>query len=128
MTTTGLEEFRRAVQTLPADVTARLKTVAEVSAARMQTRARARLRSQLKTPAHALIDAIGITNDLPNKQVHVISHPPTGQHGGLPIFVEYGTVRMAARPYMRPSADEEAPRYRRDLEAAAINVAQKVLA
>jgi HK97 gp10 family phage protein len=128
ITTTGLEELRRAVQTLPVAVTARLKAVAEASAARMQKRAQARLRAQLKTSAHALIDAITVTSDLPNKQVHVISNPPKGQHGGLPLFVEYGTVRMAARPYMRPAADQETPHYRHDLEAAAVDVVQKVLA
>jgi len=127
VTITGLDEMRRAVDQLPATVTAALKTVAKRSAQRIEGDAARRLRSQQKTEAHALADAITITEDVPNKQYIVTSKAPVGQPANLPIWNEHGTSKMAARPYMRPAADAEGPVYEREVVAAATDAVSEAL-
>jgi len=127
VTITGLDEMRRAVDQLPATVTAALKTVAKRSAQRIEGDAARRLRSQQKTEAHALADAITITEDVPNKQYIVTSSAPAGQPANLPIWNEHGTSKMPARPYMRPAADAEGPTYEREVAAAATDAVSEAL-
>lgn len=38
----------------------------------------------------------------------------------LPSWLEYGTAKMQARPFMRPAADAVEASYRRDMERAAV--------
>ncbi|HZA01117.1 MAG TPA: hypothetical protein VE665_02445 [Hyphomicrobiaceae bacterium] len=128
VTVTGLDEYRRAVAALPAEVTAKLHTVAEATAVRIQAAAKNRLRAQLQTGRHALIDAITVNNDPAHRQVQVLSAPPPGQAAMLPMFVEYGTVKMPARPYMRPAADAAGDAYTRAIELASDAVVRKALA
>ncbi len=127
VTTTGLEELRRAIDRLPDAVTTALKTVAQRSAQAIAGDAARRLRAQQKTEAHALADAIEITEDLPNKQVIVRSNPPAGQPANVTIWNEHGTARMAPRPYMRPAADAGRVVYERETEAAANAVVEEAL-
>ena len=126
-TQTGVAELRAAVDGLPDRVTAALRDAARSTAARMKSAADATLRAQQKTAAHALADAITITEDVPNKQVLVSSPAPRGQAANLPIWNEYGTVRMPARPYMRPAAVAEDARYRADCASAAAEAVAEAL-
>lgn len=127
VTTTGLEEFKRAVQQLPKAVTDALKTVAHRSAQAIAGDAARRLRAQQKTEAHALADAIEVIEDAPNNQFIVRSNPPAGQPAAITIWNEHGTIHMAPRPYMRPSADAGRVVYERESEAAAVNVVSEAL-
>jgi plasmid stability protein len=127
VTTTGLEEYRRAVQTLPDTVKATLQAIAAATATRIQARAKDILTSKLKTDRQALIDAIVVDHDAANQRYQVISLPPRGQPQNVPIWVEYGTKKMEARPYMRPSADAEQDRYVRESQAASADVLRKAL-
>jgi hypothetical protein len=45
----------------------------------------------------------------------------------LPVWLEYGTIHMVARPFMRPAADAESARYVREMRAAAEAVAVQEL-
>jgi HK97 gp10 family phage protein len=128
VTVTGLEAVRQAVQTLPEDVRQALHRVAVATATRVQAAAKATLASQLKTSRHALIDAITVADDAEHHQVQVRSAPPPGQDRMLPMFVEYGTVKMSARPYMRPAADGVAAQYFFDVDKASTAVVRKAIA
>jgi HK97 gp10 family phage protein len=49
------------------------------------------------------------TDNLTATSIEIISDP-TGEDGqGYAVFNEYGTSKMAARPYMRPALDESKP-------------------
>ncbi len=125
VTSTGLPEMRAAIDAFPAAEEAALKDVAHQTALREQSTARALLRGQQKTSAHALADAIEVVEDLPHKRYLVISQPPADQPANVPIWNEFGTRYLAARPYMRPANDTEQDRYRRDMEAASADAAAK---
>lgn len=44
----------------------------------------------------------------------------------LPEWLEYGTAKMPARPFMRPAADTYTPVYQREMTQAALKVARKL--
>jgi HK97 gp10 family phage protein len=127
VTTTGLEQLRAGIQRLPDDVTAALKTVALRSAKIVAGDAARTLLSQQKSDSHKLADAIEIVEDVEEKQMRVVSKPPSGQPANVTIWNEYGTSKMSARPYMRPAADRARADYTRQVEAAAVAVVRKAL-
>lgn len=126
VTQTGRNELIGAVTVFPERITAALRSVASATATRVQSRAQALLRGQLKTSATKLADAITVEEDAANKQFIVVSRSPVGQPTNVNLWNEHGTVTMSARPYMRPAAKAEEVRYRSDMEAAALDVASKV--
>lgn len=127
VTQTGRNELVAAIGVFPDRVTAALRGVAGATATRVQARAQALLRSQLKTSATKLADAITVEEDAANKRFIVVSRSPVGQPTNVNLWNEHGTVTMNARPYMRPSAKAEEARYRSEMEAAALDVATKVI-
>lgn len=127
VTGTDLRVLRQKVDQLPSDVTAALKSVAHRSAMNIRGDAQRRLRAQQTTPAHALADKIEIVDDSGDRKFIVESQSPAGQPANVNIWNEHGTVRMDARPYMRPSADAEQASYTRACEAAVLPVIRKVL-
>lgn len=125
-TATGLKELREAIDRLPDDVTKALRLVALVSANRIQARAKSILRSKLKTSAHALVDGIVVIPEPEKKQYKVDSTRPPSQPTNLPLWIERGTIKMAARPYMRPAGDAEEETYQRDSLKAAASVVDRL--
>lgn len=119
--------MRSVIEQLPDVVTAALRRVAQVTALRIKARAAANLRSLQKTDATALADAIEVIEDVANKQYQVVSKAPRGQPANLPIWNEHGTIKMAARPYMRPAATAEEQRYHDEMAAAAEAAARSLL-
>lgn len=105
VTVTGLSELKQAIERLPAEVTAALRAVAWRKSREAMAIAKSTLRSKLKTPAHKLIDNIEVIENADKKEFVVISQAPDDQPANLPLWVERGTVHMAARPYMRPAGD-----------------------
>lgn len=126
VTQTGRDELVRAVHALPERVTAACRAVAGRIAVRIQAGARQRLIAQLQTSRRGLADAITVKEDLANQQFLVESSAPRGQAANVPIWIEHGTVKMAARPYMRPAAAAEQENYRREMETAVVAEARQV--
>jgi hypothetical protein len=126
-TQTGVNEMRQAVEQLPAAVTSALRGVAEATSQRMLIRAQALLREHLKTSRSALINAMVIEEDAANRVFRVVSKTPSGQPANLPLWNEYGTVKMSARPYMHPSAEAERARYQKDGDAASVAAVAELL-
>lgn len=133
-TTTGLKETRDELRALPAAVTARLRAVANRSGQRVLARARENLRRQTKGTG-ALADAIFVFEDVAAKQVRVNSMAPQNRikNGKLiepplnvPIWVEFGTQHMAARPYLGPALFDEQDAYLRESEAAAVGAVKEI--
>lgn len=122
---TGVTEMRQAIERFSADQTTALRGVAKATAGRIHARAQQLLLSQLKTTTTRLAAAITIEEDADLKQFAVVSRSPVGQPTNLNIWNEHGTMKMSARPYMRPSADAEKARYRSDMEAAAVTAARE---
>jgi HK97 gp10 family phage protein len=107
----GMAELRKEIEALP-----------EAVALQIQNRARA----LVPVDSGVTRDSIGVTPDLPHKQ-YIVGPGPAPHHRAsgrtanvpmLPIWLEYGTAKMAARPFMRPAADEEQERYWQEINAA----------
>lgn len=126
-TITGLAELTAGVTALPDRLRAASRAAAAASAGRICADAKSRLLAQMKTDRHALADVIVVTEDAANRQFTVESNAPAGQAPMLPVWVEYGTVREAARPYMGPAATAESSRYAREMEAAMVAVVAETL-
>lgn len=126
VTVTGLEELKRAIDQLPADVTAALRAVAFRKSREAMAIAKSMLRSKLKTPAHKLIDNIEIIENAEKKEFVVISQAPDDQPANLPLWVERGTRHMAARPYIRPAGDAINESYKSESLKAAESVVDKL--
>ncbi len=120
VTVTGLAELRKAVDELPRTVTLALRAVAWQSSRRCKTRAAEILNSKThgtgKTAA-----SIEIDEELENKQFVVFARGNPDRPANLPLWLERGTRFMAARAFLRPAADEEDDRYKREMEQAAVN-------
>ena len=119
-----MREARRTVERLPATVTARLRRAASQTATRIQGGARARLRAQTRGTGRTA-DAISVREDADGKAFAVESKAVRPAPANLPGWLEYGTSKMAARPYMRPAAEAERARYRREIQTAAEQAAHE---
>jgi len=94
----GVPQLRRTIQRSSALATSRCRTLVKSSAAAVADRARTlapmatgRLRRAIQHDAQGLSASVLIGAEAPYWR-----------------FVEYGTVRMAAQPFLRPSAEQEA--------------------
>lgn len=134
----GLEELRSGIQQLPDQVTAALMRVASATAQRVLMKARANLKAQTHGTG-ATAAAMLVRSDVANKMfvvespgapftrlsLHTMkrsgrSHTQKVTVNMVPIYLEYGTRSMSARPYLRPAVEAEQARYRSDMEAAAL--------
>jgi hypothetical protein len=120
-----LAALRKAIDTLPADVTAALRGVARDTSGRVKTRAEQILDSRTDGKA-SRIAAISVVEDAAQKQFLVIAEGAADKPANLALWFERGTRHMAARPFMRPAGDAETERYQRDAIAAAAKVAEKL--
>lgn len=115
-TETGTAELLAAIMDYPAAEEASLSAVAEQQATQIAAEAKATLAAQLETPRHALIDAITIEPG--DHRYTVSSAPPAGEPAMLPAWIEYGTIHMHARPYMRPPGDRAKTSCKAEMTAA----------
>jgi hypothetical protein len=125
-TVTGLRELQAAIQKLPDAVTAALKAEARASADRIAAHAAALLRAQTHGTGRTAA-AIRVLEEGADKQFVVNSPGTADKPANLPIWLEYGTRFMTAKPHMRPAADAESAAYKQHMAAAAERAAQKVL-
>jgi len=143
VTAPGLAALRAKVDTFPAVVTAQLRSVAWRTSRRVMEQAKA------KVPVDTgyTQDNIYVAEEPDKKlfrveagtdrpRVRIVTHAkPSGRvHtqsvtlNMLPVWLEYGTIHMAARPFLRPAADAEIDRYKAEMLAAAEGVAKQELA
>ena len=126
-----LAQLRRDIDRFPATVTAKLRAVAwrtsrEVKAIASRLAARSEGdRGRLNRGHPHLADSIVITEDADRKQFAVT--PETPWNPNLGLWVERGTVKMRARPFMRPAGDQVNASYQKDMLAAATDAATEAL-
>lgn len=127
VTTTGLTELKRAIEVFPEKHTAALRAVAKATADRVLANARANLAAQTKGTG-ALAGFLEVREQAEKKQFVVGANPGLVRvhPWNLMLWLEYGTVRAAARPFMRPAADKERDRYQQDLARASEDIAKGV--
>jgi hypothetical protein len=114
----GVRQLQEQTVRVASRLEAELRAVASRTAKRMQggMQARVRVRSGL-TREH-----IVIVEDPANRQVRVEVADVPGRHPMLPVWIEYGTKRMPARPFAGPAADAERATYLAEGEAACAKV------
>lgn len=126
VTITGLTEFKAGVEQLPRAITLALRGVAWKTSRRVKDLARARLQSQThgtgKTAA-----ALRITERDQMKAFIVDVGPVPGRPDNLALWLELGTVKMSARPFLRPALEETNPAYIRECDAAVQATGEQVL-
>jgi HK97 gp10 family phage protein len=127
-----LAALRSAIDRLPNEVTARLRAVAWRKSREVKDIARGLAarndspdRGRLNTGEPHLADSIVIIEDAEHKQFRV--EPDTPWNPNLGLWIERGTVKMQARPFMRPAGDAVDPSYKREMMQAAESVANEML-
>ena len=133
-TQTGVQEMRALYANAPQRVDTVCARAARGAANAMLLGARRRLSApspatkgpHIHKSGESLAEAIDIVEDLPGKQIRVVSHSPSQYPANLVFWWEHGTAHQPARPYMRPSADEQRAPYARDLATAIDGVAREL--
>jgi HK97 gp10 family phage protein len=126
VTVTGLSELTRNVEALPADLTSALSGIASATAHRIAAHAAQILRSNTHGTGETAA-AINVIADPKDNQFTVNSPAPSEKPKNLPLWLEFGTRYMAARPYMRPAVDAEADRYLSEMTKASERVVTNVM-
>jgi len=124
MTITGLTEFKAAVDALPRETTLALRAVAWRTSRTVKEHAQANLRRQTHGTGKTA-DSIHVIEEAERQQFVVVVGGNPDRPANLPDWLEFGTRHMAARPYIRPAADEAEGPYLREMEAAVVTVAHK---
>ena len=119
VTTTGLAEMRAGLDRLPTQVSEALRAVAWRTSRRVREGAIRRL-EQLTSGTGATAASIVVEEPRGATHFEVVVTGAKIYPANLPIWLEFGTVQMSARPFMRPARDAETDQYRRELEAAAV--------
>ncbi len=125
---TGLDELRRAVDQLPRELENELRAIAFRVSRDAKERARALLLGQIRghnTKGHQHTADSIVINDRPDEHLFEVTvENPSMPNLGL--WLERGTVHMAARPFMRPAGDAVTAGYQRDSLAAAEKILGKL--
>lgn len=126
ITITGLDEFKRAVDALPREVTLKLRAVAWRTSREVKDTAQRLLRAQTHGTGKTA-NSIHVVEEAERKQFVVLVGGNPDRPANLPDWLEFGTKHMTAKPYIRPAADMAKDGYLSDMEAAAVDVATKAL-
>jgi len=121
ITTVGISDLRAARHRAGARLEAALRQTARTTAGKIRTGAQARVRvgtGQTKA-------AIRIVEGHGQVRVEVADVP--GRHPMVPVWLEFGTSKMPAQPFMGPALDAERAAYARAGEAANAKVLSEEL-
>jgi hypothetical protein len=116
-TQTGLSELQAQITQFPATVTRRLRIAAE-RRARVVYADMVRLLNAQTHGEGNTARALEIVEDAANKQFIVRFGLIDDRPANLPLWLEYGTVHMTARPFARPAAEANRAPYAQDQQAA----------
>ncbi len=126
-----LARLRRNIDRFDTVVTAKLRDVAHRKATQVQSIAERlaprnnQIRGRLNEGNPHLADSITVEEDPKGKAFLV--RPETPWNPNLGLWVELGTTKMAAQPFMRPAGDQVTDSYRREMVDAATTTAEKAL-
>ncbi len=122
----GLKELEAGIERLEPSVTAALKQTARESAGRIASHAAQLLNSQTHGTGRTAA-AIRVLDESDRKQYVVNSPGHPDRPANLPVWLEFGTRYMTAKPHMRPAADAESERYKFNMVKAAEDAAGEAL-
>jgi len=138
-----LQQLRANIERFPKEVTARLRSVAFRTSREVMARAQALVpvdTGWTRDHIHIIEDAAHkqflVSDGSDRPQVRIALHTSTRSGrmhtqkvtlNMLPNWIEYGTVKMRARPFMRPAADAVLPSYRAEMIAVATQTATELL-
>jgi len=114
---TGLKEARAAFQALPDVVRENMLDAVTVTVREIARGAQARLQASPSIDTRALHDAVGwrVTKTNGRGRVGILNTPAVGD-GERPSrrahFIEFGTRKMEAEPFMIPAAEAEKEHFR----------------
>jgi HK97 gp10 family phage protein len=124
-----LAALRRKIERFPSEVTAKLRAVAwrksrevKAIAERLAPRDEGPRSPHNEGNPH-LADSIVIIEDAEHKQFLV--RPETPWQPNLGLWLERGTSKMTARPFMRPAGDQVEASYRSEMIDAATEAAEE---
>lgn len=131
-TLTGVKEMRQALGRFPDESVQAMQKVARQAALRVKDRARA----LVPVDTGITRDSIDVQPDHANKQykVGVFASPPHVRKGrdsrtaylpNLAIWLEFGTTRKPARPFLRPALDAESASYKAAMQTEIDALMQK---
>lgn len=126
VTQSGMREARAAIERLAPAVRASLRSVAQRTALRIRDGARHRLLAQTQGTGRTAA-AIAVREDPDEKAFAVESKAVRPSPANLPLWLEFGTVHMTARPYMRPAVEAESDRYVSELRDASGETVREVM-
>lgn len=126
VTITGLDEVRAAVTELPRAVTLAVRAVAWRTSRRVYSSAQARLNALTHGTGETARN-LRVTEHEERKSFVVDVGPMAGRPANLPLWIERGTIKMRARPFMRPSLEAESATYIREVEDAVQRVGTEAL-
>ena len=143
VTTTGMREARASVERLPIAVQIALRNVARATAFRIQAGAQRRVPVLTGwTRDHITVTeqfneqtfTVSAGTDSPQKGISLHTKKSTGRTwtqrvtlNMLPVWLEYGTGKMSARPFMRPASEAESDQYLINMREASYRTALGVL-
>lgn len=123
VTESGMKELHHAIDKFPRDVELALRAVAWQSSRRIMARAQEILRSKTSGTGKTAASIHVVEYEGEKRFAVTPGRGNPERPENLPLWLEFGTRFMVARPYLRPAGDEEDPRYKRAMEAAAVHVA-----
>jgi HK97 gp10 family phage protein len=126
VTMTGLKEFARGVEQLPRAVTLALRSVAHRTAGRVYSSAKARLQSQTHGEGKFITGLRIVERDQMKAFIVDVGHV-VGRPDNLALWLELGTVKMSARPFLRPSMEEHSASYIHEADAAVQTAGEEAL-